>query len=98
MKKLSKKATVIAAATSAAVLFTAAIISSANAQEDDDHEDVVEYEFAFEVDESEDAQAREARLEAEVADYCDGYDASYYCEDEISDAVNDELDDDPSGE
>lgn len=57
-------------------------------------EEEIEYEFAFAYEEDESYDDRQDRLEEEVADYCDGYDASYYCEDEITDAVNDQMEDD----
>ena len=59
-----------------------------------DRDDAVEYEFAFAYEAGETADERQARLEDEVAEYCDGMDSSYYCEEEITDAVNDQMSDD----
>lgn len=73
-------------------------LAPAMAQDSDD--EAVEYEFAFAYDENEPAEAREARLEEEVADYCDGLGTSdsYYCEDELTDAVNAEIEDEDDDE
>ena len=63
----------------------------AQAQESDD---AIEYEFTFAYEEGETDDERDARLEEEVEEYCDGIDSSYYCEEEITTAVNDAMDED----
>lgn len=72
----------------ACLLFVSTV---AQAQESDDE---IEYEFTFAYEEGESSDERQARLEEEVEDYCDGINSSYYCEDEITGAVNDAMEED----
>lgn len=66
-------------------------LTPALAQESDDE---ISYEFAFAYEEGETRDERQDRLENEVAEYCDGIDDSYYCEEEITTAVNDAMEED----
>ncbi|MEM9234887.1 MAG: hypothetical protein AAGA69_11715 [Pseudomonadota bacterium] len=74
----------------AALVATSFALTPVLAQESEE----IEYEFAFAYEEGETREERQDRLETEVADYCDGIADSYYCEEEITTAVNEAMEED----